>query len=985
MGGVWLASLLAIASGQDLFLQRAPLAATSSEHVDVLDSPPYPVPAPSPPEAKSFTVHVIHRPQDRQSVLAKDVLRTAFCKEFEIAPCVVSQSNDESILRLTDDLVVSAPYDKFQAVVAFLQQHRVARLNPPATVDLDLMVHPNTDAGPRRDFQFGLWAGNEHPVDMNAVYKSRSSVVLAVPTPVATTTDEDEDKWAYTCSYDASGQGQWANLCGNGTGPFALNTTCRSTSAGAHLHFFFSEANVEEVRAKEVFYGMATKALNLSLEICHDNYGHEQLHNTTCWLGGPTNLPPKLGVPAATSFVESSFSIFVANHDFARVVSWVMLHDVAEVLGTPLNYLLHPVFGCNFADHQMWSLHKGSVPNNMVGIESEGGWTGSSPPRLDPFGPEAGATCGCSSPSVHSYALHLLYSSADEDEVVAKDKLVGKISNTFDKSLVQLVQDTPESFLDSTSQFLAGQVHFKVTVASYAKVMDWLASERGSTDVLMVPVTCCGQQWDYAESGVWAGRRWPLNVAALQEKPSSDDFMMMVELYEESPEKTHADHNFLLYVNYASENPYQAAAAQKFISAFAAEFSLNRSSCTAQYPAAEPSYANLCMMNEVPTPTSADPVMTGYAAVYVPVADVARVMSWAMLHRSADIVGYQVDLLMVPMLGNAFADYGQHSFHVGAPWTLNNAALFASTSSGATAALDLPASVHYYRGDNVDQLTALDNGATVERWMVTSSLRTDLFVAPPFVVRHTIPVGETFPSWGGDFYYTGDSHSTVITGNASFGNDTKVYGYGDLFWAMAGHAQGPITNIGSTPLVVVTVSPAPLLARRGYDVASDENPSVVPVTGCAANLIRSRDYRRVDGNWSANPSLHTTECMSNGGVWNMGFDTKNNSGAALRVRWAPNCSIPYHYHPTGALYFIQYGKMFFKGDLATGGDDVAFSQGEVRWVRPGFDYGPEYNSANESMEITVLGTETPPMFQSPPPGPYKYQKVTYATTVFDEL
>jgi hypothetical protein len=117
----------------------------------------------------------------------------------------------------------------------------------------------------------------------------------------------------------------------------------------------------------------------------------------------------------------------------------------------------------------------------------------------------------------------------------------------------------------------------------------------------------------------------------------------------------------------------------------------------------------------------------------------------------------------------------------------------------------------------------------------------------------------------------------------------------------------------------------------------------------------------------------------------MNFPGLNNTPPVLRVRWGPNCSIPYHYHPTGALYFIQYGKMFFKGDLTKGGEDISFKSSEVRWVRPGFDYGPEYNSDDEDMEITVLGTDTPPMFQSPPPGPYKYQKKITVTAVFDEL
>ena len=81
----------------------------------------------------------------------------------------------------------------------------------------------------------------------------------------------------------------------------------------------------------------------------------------------------------------------------------------------------------------------------------------------------------------------------------------------------------------------------------------------------------------------------------------------------------------------------------------------------------------------------------------------------------------------------------------------------------------------------------------------------------------------------------------------------------------------------------------------------------------------------------------------------MGFNAIENSPAALRVRWAPSCQIPYHYHPTGALYFIQYGQMFFEGDGPV--PDVPINKGEVRWVRPGFAYGPEYNSNTEGTLI----------------------------------
>jgi len=352
-------------------------------------------------------------------------------------------------------------------------------------------------------------------------------------------------------------------------------------------------------------------------------------------------------------------------------------------------------------------------------------------------------------------------------------------------------------------------------------------------------------------------------------------------------------------------------------------------------------------------------------------------MPWAAMHRSAAELGYQIDLLIVPLTGQAVRDYSIGAFHSGTVWSVNDAAILRSTQSGETRSAGLPSGVHYYRLDNVDQQSTLDNGVVIERWEVERDFKADWPLQAPFVVRYTIPVGAQFPSWG-SFWYPADSRATVITGNATFGNDSSpVFNYGDLFWALGGQPQSPIKNVGNTTLTVVTFSTAPILARRGYENPSNDNPSVNDT------LTTTRGYRQVEGMWGPNPSPHSTECMNNGGVFNMGFDASANTEPVLRVKWAPNCSIPYHYHPTGALYLIQYGTMFFRGDIA--GKDLPIHQGEVRWVRPGFDYGPEYNSEGEPMEITVLGTDTPPMFQAPPPGPYKYQKSVTITAIFDEL
>ena len=86
----------------------------------------------------------------------------------------------------------------------------------------------------------------------------------------------------------------------------------------------------------------------------------------------------------------------------------------------------------------------------------------------------------------------------------------------------------------------------------------------------------------------------------------------------------------------------------------------------------------------------------------------------------------------------------------------------------------------------------------------------------------------------------------------------------------------------------------------------------------------------------ASTGPHSASCMANGGVYNMNFGYSKNTPAVLRVAWSPNCSIPYHYHPTGAMYFVLYGSMYFKGDLPWG--EIGFGRGDTRWVQPGFSY-----------------------------------------------
>ena len=264
--------------------------------------------------------------------------------------------------------------------------------------------------------------------------------------------------------------------------------------------------------------------------------------------------------------------------------------------------------------------------------------------------------------------------------------------------------------------------------------------------------------------------------------------------------------------------------------------------------------------------------------------------------------------------------------------------------------------------------------------------RNDMVLFPPSITKFTIPAGASHPS-SGSYYLSNDAIYVVISGNGTFGTDTDdeqlVHSYGDAFWVLAGASHGPITNVGTTDLVVTVTAGAATsaLTMRTNELdgtPSDDNPSV------DSTQTTMRSYRQVDASWTKNPSDHTDECLANGGVYNMGFDAVDNTPPLLRVRWGANCSIPYHYHPTGALYYVQYGTMYFDGDYPSSDpmSETGFEAGDVRWVRPGFDYGPEYNGA-EDMEITVLGVDTNPEFQAPPDGPYKVQKATTCSHVYD--
>jgi len=394
-----------------------------------------------------------------------------------------------------------------------------------------------------------------------------------------------------------------------------------------------------------------------------------------------------------------------------------------------------------------------------------------------------------------------------------------------------------------------------------------------------------------------------------------------------------------------------------------------------------------------PYKNDADIMTTTYKSYYISSDFLEFVFPWIILNKSKGINGYSIDVMLVQLTQNIQFDYIEQSFYSGTKWSMNTALIDdlairddqkknIGLNNNQQDWPDLSPSVRYYKEENVDSIEVdPESGIVLRKWIPSDTDLGDWTISPPFITSLTIP-GNTKSLGDWEFFWLpSDAYFVVIEGILNFGNvNDTLLEYGDIYWMLGGEVIGPLINKGDSNCILMIMSSSPIVPHPASNgIPSDDNPSV------DTGLIRSRTYRQNGdgGQWRNNPSPHSHECIRNGGVQNMGFNAIENSPAALRVRWAPSCQIPYHYHPTGALYFIQYGQMFFEGDGPV--PDVPINKGEVRWVRPGFAYGPEYNSNTEAMEITVLGTESPPTFSDAPAGPYKMQKEVILTQIYDEL
>jgi len=215
---------------------------------------------------------------------------------------------------------------------------------------------------------------------------------------------------------------------------------------------------------------------------------------------------------------------------------------------------------------------------------------------------------------------------------------------------------------------------------------------------------------------------------------------------------------------------------------------------------------------------------------------------------------------------------------------------------------------------------------------------------PPPLLQFTVPAGSHFPPPNKPFWLDNEVFYVVTQGRASinYANGTKqTLWQGCMFYSAAGIWQGPITNVGTYTLVVMVLA--------DFSPKFDNPPAILPTI--LPDEPGQVAYRPKDGAYTKYPGV---ECLSI-----QPFEGAGLKVGAIAVEMEPDCTFPFHFHPTGAFYFFTHGTISIAGD----GENVAqFVAGDGRWARPGWAYGPELSKTK--VKFMVLGI--PPTLTAAP-------------------
>jgi len=616
---------------------------------------------------ESYTLHVLFQRNNPRSVAAKNSLKNEFCNVFGVYPCEVVNGNADE-LYIKNDFAVNIPRGNyFLWTISWFAQS-----GAPSRYHIDISINPNTECGSRIDYnRYSIYQGQPVPLDTNKFY---------IPTtrlPLFQEAASDNNSWAYDCSSDET--------CYK---PYKKGTTCTGAfnkNIFFHLHLYWIQNSQSQVDAKDSFHSQTAVKFNISSTTCADTTGHEQNQgDEPCWLTGPSGVESDYPEDhAGSSFVIGSHSLYIPYSHFSEIIPWIMKYKNSESVGSDLSFLLHPAFGCNYADHQDWSFRGNSAwPNNAFGIAMSGGYTGSEAHSLDVNGAAydlanaPSETCG-DPLKTNSFHLHLLYELQNAESFEAKDLFV----NTAEAWVPSIkVFENKFAYLNPGSPFTTSIVDIVFDRASFPLMLQLAMIFRkrdqnklADLDVLLSLDTGCPYH-DIVTKSMYGGHAWPFNTEFTKSSPPQ---MTRIQPTRRSPrrlERKVADINsFLLYVLSPPNLLWETEAKDILTSSLESEFQIG--SCADSTPVIEPNLDGLCVFPEVKQPykDASDPMTVTYTLYFVPGSNITDFMSYAMANRDALATGkYNVDLLLVPLTGTPELDYLDYALRAGSPMGLND-------------------------------------------------------------------------------------------------------------------------------------------------------------------------------------------------------------------------------------------------------------------------------------------------------------------------
>ena len=445
-----------------------------------------------------------------------------------------------------------------------------------------------------------------------------------------------------------------------------------------------------------------------------------------CWLAGPDGTESAYPQDKLTgSFTTSTTSLYIPLSNFDDVFPFIL----SNLIGDELDALIHPLFGCNFADHEKWSLHLGDkyVPNNMYGISSSGDYPYSTPSSLDPLGngtgyPNLDPSYWEDVNSASNYAVFILFNEESEASTQAWNTFKDEFDAEFENIgyYVTFEGDYLNSYkTNSNCPFLAALSWYQVDSWSFSHtVMSWIMTggpsynfegeidmEDGISVVVAPFFSNQGyMSWHnsvYYQSMFFGYKQWPFNMYPLYEATSSAkpktstvtsiataverihteplfDMKKLTKKKEKDVDASKVDSSrtsdYYITLFSAPNNQWQQDALEDILSSFSREFRTKRGKCEGVEMDDLPSFSNnkICIGNESSTPyyDSNEVYTTSYASIYVPNDSITTVLPFIMSQTSPyGTFGYEVDVEITPLPSSETAS--TNTFKKGIVWRKN--------------------------------------------------------------------------------------------------------------------------------------------------------------------------------------------------------------------------------------------------------------------------------------------------------------------------